>query len=345
MSRQILHCIPAEKFTDPFIDFVHKHFDLEAHRFIVKQLTAFEVEARSQVVRVPKQTGWLELFKAYAGPMNQADKIILHSLFDNKLTFLLALQPWLIDKCVWVIWGGDLYSSLAPARSLKGLLVSTVRRFVIRRLSGIATIIDGDYQLARQHFDKCAKCYPCFVYPSNLVATRPVTFTVHKGINVLVGNSADPSNHHMEILDRLATENNGQLQVIVPLSYGDRAYAQKVIRHGVSLFGEKFHALESFLPRAEYTSLLNNIDIAIFNHDRQQALGNIITLLGLGKKDYVRATVTHWAFFERLGVAINNVKDIQLTTLDAALQEKNRYIIGEYFNSANLRRQLESLFA
>lgn len=38
------------------------------------------------------------------------------------------------------------------------------------------------------------------------------------------------------------------------------------------------------MPFEEYLGLLAKIDIAILNHKRQQAMGNITTLLGLGKK-------------------------------------------------------------
>ena len=344
MPIKILHCLPAEKFTEAFIEFVLEHFDRDSHNFIVKRLTTFEVQSRPQVMLVPKQAGWLSLISAYFSLLNRADKVIIHSLFDNKLTLLLALQPWLLSKCVWVIWGGDLYNNLTPAQTQKGRLLGAFRRFVIRRIGGIVTMIDGDYELARKHFGTRAKCYASFVYPSNLVNTLQSVSNEHDGINVLVGNSADPSNHHCDVLERLAAAGHSQLNVIAPLSYGDRSYAQKVIARGKELFGNKFSALEDFIPREEYEELLKKIDIAIFNHDRQQALGNIITLLGLGKKVYIRNTVTHWDFFVGIGVAIDNVADIKITFLDAELQKKNQLIIGQYFNSANLRQQLDVIF-
>ncbi|WP_181881452.1 hypothetical protein [Helicobacter sp. MIT 99-5507] len=38
----------------------------------------------------------------------------------------------------------------------------------------------------------------------------------------------------------------------------------------------------------EYIAFLNNIDIAIFKQNRQQAMGNIFVLLALGKKSIFR---------------------------------------------------------
>ena len=34
----------------------------------------------------------------------------------------------------------------------------------------------------------------------------------------------------------------------------------------------------------DYIQFLNQIDIAVFNHNRQQAMGTIRSLLGMGKK-------------------------------------------------------------
>lgn len=256
MPVKILHCIPAEKFTEPFIEFVLQHFDRDEHNFIVKRLTTFEVQSRPQVVLVPKQAGWLSLLIAYFSKLNRADKVIIHSLFDNKLTLLLAFQPWLLSKCIWVIWGGDLYSNITPAQTPKGLLLGVFRWFVIRRIGGIVSMIDGDYELARKHFGTNAKWYSSFVYPSNLVNISQEVSTEHDGINVLVGNSADPSNHHFAVLEQLAAVGHSQLNVIAPLSYGDREYAQKVIALGKELFGNKFRALQDFMPRKEYEELL-----------------------------------------------------------------------------------------
>jgi len=46
------------------------------------------------------------------------------------------------------------------------------------------------------------------------------------------------------------------------------------------IFREKFKPLVDFIPFDEYLNLLAKVDIAIFNHKRQQTMGNITTLLG-----------------------------------------------------------------
>lgn len=53
---------------------------------------------------------------------------------------------------------------------------------------------------------------------------------------------------------------------------------RKVIIKGKELFGEKFIPLTEFMTFEKYLEFLGSIDIAIFAHKRQQAMGNTITI-------------------------------------------------------------------
>ncbi len=345
MTNKVIHCIPAEKFTEAFIEFTLENFDRTQHSFIVRRHTSYEVKSRPEVELIPSQASWLKLFYSYFAPLQRADKIIIHSLFDNKLTLLLALQPWLLSKCVWVIWGGDLYSSIVPTRTPKELLIYIFRSFVIRRLGGIVSLIEGDYEIAREHFHTKAKYYCSFVYPSNIAHLQSNHLVQRDYINILVGNSADPSNHHIDALERLARLNLEKIYVIAPLSYGNRAYAEKVIAHGEKLFGKRFRAIEHFMQSVEYASLLSEIDIAIFNHNRQQGIGNIITLLNFGKKVYIRNNITPWNFFIKNKIKLFDIEQLDLTPISETDKQNNQQRISNYFNSENLKNELENLFS
>lgn len=54
--------------------------------------------------------------------------------------------------------------------------------------------------------------------------------------------------------------------------------------YGINLFGDNFILLTEFLSPEEYAKILANVDVAIFAHRRQQALGNILALIYIGKK-------------------------------------------------------------
>ena len=55
----------------------------------------------------------------------------------------------------------------------------------------------------------------------------------------------------------------------------------------------------------------------MFNHNRQQAMGNTITLLGLGKKVYMRRGVAQWSFFESHKIKVFDIVNFDLQVLDA----------------------------
>jgi hypothetical protein len=130
------------------------------------------------------------------------------------------------------------------------------------------------------------------MYPSNLYKEYQVPAKQHTGINILVGNSADPSNNHLDVLDKLEAHKNENIKIYVPLSYGNQVIAEEKKR-----FGDKFIPRTEMMPFQNYLEFMGLIDIAIFNHKRQQAIGNTITLLGLRKKVFIRSDVVQWQFF------------------------------------------------
>lgn len=101
------------------------------------------------------------------------------------------------------------------------------------------------------------------------------------------------------------------------------------------------------MPFEDYLNLLSKVDVAIFNHKRQQGMGNTITLLGMGKKVYIRSDITTWNFCEEHGL---KVFDTTLGILDL-FQEmpkadfiKNINTIKENFNENKLKYDWETIF-
>lgn len=276
--------------------------------------------------------------------MQSSEKIIIHGLFDIRLVRLLAISPWLLKKCYWVMWGGDLYHYQFRSRGFRSNINELFRAFVIKHFGHLITHIKGDYELAKEWYDTSGQWHECFMYPSNLYKDYPLQPKVHDTINIQVGNSADPSNNHLEVLQKLKAFRDQAIRIYVPLSYGDIEYAKKIISFGQENFGEKFIPLSDFMPFEIYLNLLAQIDIAIFNHRRQQGMGNTTTLLGLGKKVYIRSDVTPWKFYAKLGVNLYNVAEVNLDLILPNVAQKNRNIISDYFSKEKLTNQLKEVF-
>ena len=82
------------------------------------------------------------------------------------ITILFFLQPWLLKKCYWVVWGGDLYSYKLDKKNLKWHITQFFRRPVIRQMGHMATYVEGDVRLARQWYGAKGKYCECMMYPN-----------------------------------------------------------------------------------------------------------------------------------------------------------------------------------
>lgn len=233
------------------------------------------------------------------------------------------------------MWGGDFYF---PEKQ------GGFKKKVIRKMGHFVTYIKGDYEQVQKWYGAKGKYHECFMYPSNLYKEYDIKSKEHKTINIQLGNSADPTNNHIDVLEKLRVYKDEDIKIYAPLSYGNQGYAQSVILKGKELFGRKFIALTEFMVFDQYLEFLADIDIAIFAHKRQQAMGNTITLLGLGKKVYMRSDITPWKLFDGIGVKVFDVGNIKLELIDAQTKLKNQEKVKKYFSQKNYFTQLQNLF-
>jgi hypothetical protein len=333
-ENKILHVMILDKFLAPFIDFVDEHFGREKHHyvFITGEKYEYGLTPEHNVEFLPNDD---DIFITLHSYMKMAKKIILHGLWRDKVDILLYLNQELLKKCYWVMWGGDFYF---PKRH------SQIKKQVIKKIAHLITYIEGDYELAQKWYGANGEHHECFMYPSNLYKEYAINPKADGAINMQLGNSADPTNNHIEVLEKLVKYRDKNIKIYTPLSYGDKEYAKSVISYGQQLFGDKFVPLIEFMPFEKYLEFLSEIDIAIFAHKRQQAMGNTITLLGLGKKVYMRSDITPWQLFNDIDVKVFDVEDIQIDAIDEETKKENHQKIKEYFSEENYLKQLQNLF-
>ena len=176
---------------------------------------------------------------------------------------------------------------------------------MVDNIAGIINLIPQDYDLVKKLFKPKGKNF-LGVYSSpedNRILESCLKKKIEKEkkddyINIQVGNSATPTNRHIEVLDLLKRFSNENIKVYVPLSYGDEKYKEEVIQYGKELFGDKFVPLIEFMDFEKYSEFLANIDIGIFNNNRQQAMGNICYLAYLGCKVYLAEDMPMWNYYK-----------------------------------------------
>ena len=148
------------------------------------------------------------------------------------------------------------------------------------------------------------------------------------------------TNNHVEVFDFL----EGSLsliesrKIIVPLSYGDKGYANKMVDIGVKKIGNNFHPLIEFMPMSSYVELVSSCSHVIMNHIRQQSVGNIIIMMYLGAVVFIRKESPVYTFFKSKNAYIYSIqeleKDKSLLTIKLTKEqiEDNRSILHSYWS-------------
>ncbi len=330
-----MHLMFIDKFIPPFIDFVNQNFSLNKNLFVIYGSGDGRIKYRPvypNVILLKK----IQDFNLILTYFHIAKKIIIHGLFlEDVINFLINQKNFPFEKIYWVAWGGDFYFPEIQSESKKRL---------IKKIKHIITYVKGDFDLICKWYKLNAMYHECFMYPSNLFKQTDIKTNHHNSINIQIGNSATKTNNHFEIFDKLLKYKEENIKLFVPLSYGDESYAKIVIKKGKDIFGDKFIPLNELLPLNDYLKLLDEIDIAIFAHNRQQGMGNIITLLGLGKKVYMRSDITPWQLFNEIGVKVYDIKNLDITPIDEETSRKNHEIVKNYFSEERLKEQLINLF-
>lgn len=345
-----LHIFPEEKFTEPYIEFINSNFNENDHFFLVigKEENIKTMDGKNVKGFV---LGFKEAFLLIK-EMNKAKQIYLHSLLLSKLVLILFFQPWLLSKCYWIVWGGDLYSYRDPKNNFTLKTKEYMRAAIIEKFGHIITLVEKDYELVKEWYGAKGKYhkgeYLGVITKKQLDRLTFIKKEKAEPVLIQIGNSADPSNNHIEAFHKLKKFKEQNIRIITPLSYGDEQYAQQVIEEGRKIFKEKFLPLTEFLTPDEYTAFLNSIDIGIFNNDRQQALGNICVLLYLNKKIYIKSDTTmskHFSDKYQIEVeATEGIENLEYEVFIKNDNNNNKEKIARAFEDAYIKDIWEKIF-
>ncbi|WP_019026680.1 TDP-N-acetylfucosamine:lipid II N-acetylfucosaminyltransferase [Colwellia piezophila] len=352
MKYRVVHIVSNEKFIKPFIELVNDKFNASEHLFLNisnANCNKYPLPERDNVIefRLDLNTykNFFSLWKEVNHYLKHADKVIVHGAFSGSFNKYLYFNPLILAKAYWVLWGGDLYQPLIrPAKTLKQKISNIFDWKVKGNFAGYITYIPGDYELAKKLYGAKGGYHECLMYPSNLHKEFKLPETPKHRLTFLVGNSADPSNNHEEIFDKLNTLEDQNFDIICPLSYGDEVHAEKIKQLGQTMFESRFTALVDFMEFDEYLKILARVDVGVFAHKRQQAMGNTITLLGLGKTVYMRNDVTPFTLFKELEINVLDIKYLDLNVLDNETINRNKENIQNYFSEQKIIKQLSELF-
>ena len=319
----IVHLVPSD---EKFLDMAAREFEAAApglHRWVCLGTPRQERLARLSVVET---FSLAELRRLLRGGDYRA--VVIHYLDCSREVIGSVPSRRTV---AWIGWGGDYYERLLAGAYPNGLLLPGTRalvdrapkpgalsrgraalltaarlatgrsvletRALLRRVDLFAPVLDVEYDLARSLNPWFPARYAAWNYGTvedDFLEDGPPG---PLGRDILVGNSATPTNNHLEVFDLLAGRTDlGRRRIVVPLSYGDPWYRDRIVEAGQARFGKQFVPVTEFLRNDAWLALVRGCGTMINNHVRQQALGNICIKMLQGTRMWMHrdSPVVRW---------------------------------------------------
>lgn len=365
---KILHCLIDDKFLDGVIN-VFNYSQVKYNNIDNHYIYIYKDKCPDEFVYV-KQKDKIDLVSAENALdhiiNNRFDVVVLHSFPSLPLKVISKLPRCI--KLIWFAWGYDIYNdrfehkALVPIKkykqitqtylrntkenkvSLRDCLYKIKQRLIysrlyeraISRVDYFSGVIPAEYDMLEKlpYFRAKRIDYNYFDIPSN----RELSDS--NGNNIIIGNSADYTNNHLDIIDILKNVDLGDRKVFIPLSYPSNVndYVGEIVSRGKEAWSMNFVPLLSFMSYEEYRNIISSCKYAVFYHERQQAMGNIWMALNLGICVFMSKYSAAYKHLCECGFIIFSVQDdleLMLRTGQSLTNEQkmqNKELFKKYFS-------------
>lgn len=341
MKRKIrvLHITPDDKFFDGVFaswenneDFDNKALFFAPNRNYefryVKRVNVLEIYNKKKVLKERLQK-------------DDYDVVFLHSMPCSFYKFVTWIPE---DRIViWWGWGHEIYESqslLPPVVNvdlykkktktffndfrigfrtlylwIKRSKTRRMQETAIRRVDYYQPVLKSEMELMRRN--RCFKAKEFYYYVNPPVIKE---FVEHpKDGDIIMGNSATPTNNHLDILKFIMTFKQKNQHVIIPLNYGRDKYKEWLTPH---LQHDDIIPIYDFLPSNEYFNLVGNCTYAVYGNIRQQAMGNILYDIYIGIKVFLYKDSVPYQCLIDLGFVVFAIEDMTYESLVTPLSKE-----------------------
>lgn len=321
-AKEIVHIVTNGRFTAGYVNFMKQYMPPYKHIFIISGIFDGNQFIDDENFYFVNKSVEILMNVEIRKLLKRSYKIIVSGVFNTHaaVAFLGKRQ---LQKTFLHFWGGDFYCLREPVDRLKPFIKNVLKIYCCKKCAGLIFLIEGEYDF---FFEITHIANNHYVAPMPRNMNRKIRFADYRInenaadgktlYNVLVGNSATDTNHHLEVFEMLKRFPLEKMEVYVPLSYGEASYRNMILREGRRLLGGAFHPIMDYMKYEDYVRFLAGMDIGIFNNDRQQGMGNITIMLALGKKVYARDDTSMWKRYINEGKCIYPISLIKESEFD-----------------------------
>lgn len=329
---KVAHIFSDEKFVDKHIikyggcDFLNDYF-------YMKSVNSYNGVNKLRVKYVrPGSSEYLSLVE----DIDQYDILILYFLTIDKIQLVEDIWSSKV-KIVWSFYGAELYS--LPTLKYEFLSDETQRAMGIRcgninwgkakdflrlgvySLKGQKTMEALvrkackriDYFLWYNKFEydylneRMGRILPPFMQSTLNNRMENVTPNPNKNNSIVVGNSCNPFNNHLDAIE-LFRKSKYKGKVVMPFSYGNRPRYSKKVKKVALRSGLDIDFIESFVTYETYIDNLNKHSAAVYPSFRQMGLGNIFIAVRCGLKIYLSKNNPTLTWLQQKGMKIFTIE-------------------------------------
>lgn len=364
-NLKILHLATDDKFIDHAHLLFEKAFPKSNDIYIFSRSRNLRY-VKLSVDKIIKPNILLKKATLNAHDYSKYDVVIFHSLSELLFSEVFSIPDDV--PTIWLGWGYDYYNLITSPESLllaetqklteNALKISYVSLFAsivrsaleklkvnkaqtdaIEKITLFSPVLPQEYDLVRS--SRKWKNFPGYLQwnygtiEDNFI--RGYENTEVDSNSILVGNSASSTNNHLDVFKLLRNLNISDRNIVLPLSYGNKEYANRIKHLGYDLFKKNFVPLIDFMAIDDYVQTIKKCGFVIMNHKRQQAVGNIVIMLYFGARIFLREENPTYAFLKEIGVVMSSVQELEndpsLIDIPLSSEEKktNRRLVVEYW--------------